>query len=132
MHASACGLLACCLSRYPDALRKGEGDSPGSIQCSHLTLNPLTKPFKTLLKTLKKTKNLKSMQGALCSHLIASPLVLLQVRKGDRLFDAQKLGQHLKDFLPVPGCVVACSQPKAPLLYQLATSDKLSSSPWSA
>ena len=44
-------------------------------------------------------------------HLVVAPVVLLQIWQGVGLCDVQKDVKHLNDFLPVPGCMIACTDP---------------------
>ncbi len=37
------------------------------------------------------------------TDLVAAPVILLKVRQSDGMCDTQKLVQHLKNLLPVPG-----------------------------
>ncbi len=37
------------------------------------------------------------------TDLVAAPVILLKIRQSDGMCDTQKLLQHLKDLLPVPG-----------------------------
>ncbi len=37
------------------------------------------------------------------ADLVAAPVILLKIRQSDGMRDTQKLLQHLKDLLPVPG-----------------------------
>lgn len=37
------------------------------------------------------------------TDLVAAPVILLKVRQNDGMCDTQKLVQHLKNLLPVPG-----------------------------